>query len=202
MEALGRIIGAIAIPLVFLNLFGGIASGIWLAFLGEWDLIGYGLLLIIVSGFSLGIAMAPGMIFALPAAKMLESGNKLGHVFGLLAMAYTMLVITAWCIFAIVFCLKRIEPDALFPALIWAYGIGTAPVSFLAQKDAQAGNDAAAFTTFFVQIALLASITSIYFLEVTLAGVLGIFAVVMTVSVVIQYADAMQRESASRRGSW
>ncbi len=38
------ILSLLIIPLGILNIFGGIASGIWLAILGEWGGIGAGLL--------------------------------------------------------------------------------------------------------------------------------------------------------------
>ena len=38
----------------------------------------YGILALLVSGMGLGLAMAPGLIFAGPAVFMLEKGNKIG----------------------------------------------------------------------------------------------------------------------------
>ena len=76
MEAFARFLSVLAIPLGIINIFGGIISGIWLAILGKWGLIGYGLLAIIVSDMGLGIAMMPGLIFAAPAAVLIEKGNK------------------------------------------------------------------------------------------------------------------------------
>ena len=71
MESFARLLSVLAVPLSILNIFGGIVSGIWLAILGEWGLIGYGILALLVSGMGLGIAMAPGLIFAGPAAACL-----------------------------------------------------------------------------------------------------------------------------------
>ena len=58
MEAFVRLMTVMAVPLGILNIFGGVVSGIWLAILGEWGIIGYGILALMVSGIGLGLAMA------------------------------------------------------------------------------------------------------------------------------------------------
>ena len=78
MSKLENLFLAAAVPLSLVNIFGGIVSGIWLAILGEWGVIGTGVLAMLISGMALGIAMMPGLIFAVPAATMLENGNKIG----------------------------------------------------------------------------------------------------------------------------
>jgi hypothetical protein len=42
MQAFLALIVVLSAPLWFLNMFGGIISGVWLAILGEWGSIGYG----------------------------------------------------------------------------------------------------------------------------------------------------------------
>ena len=96
MESFARALSVIAIPLGIINMFGGIISGIWLAILGDWELIGYGILALIVSGMGIGLAMIPGMIFAAPATVMLEKGSKLGgYFFGFLSSLYTVGILVA-----------------------------------------------------------------------------------------------------------
>lgn len=68
--------GALSVPLAILNMLGGIVSGIWLAFLGEWDPILSGLGFMIFSGFVIGFALMPGLLFAGPAMMFLEKGKK------------------------------------------------------------------------------------------------------------------------------
>ena len=81
-------IGAV-VPLSLLNIFGGVVSGVWLAILGEWRVIGTGVLALFVSGMALGLAMMPGLIFSLPAAAMLERGNKIGgYIFTFLSLGF------------------------------------------------------------------------------------------------------------------
>ena len=42
-------------PLVFLNIFSGIIAFIWLAVVGEWSIIGYGVLGLLVGHFVISI---------------------------------------------------------------------------------------------------------------------------------------------------
>lgn len=44
MEIFIRFLSGLIIPIGLFNMFGGIVSGIWLAILDEWSLIGYGIL--------------------------------------------------------------------------------------------------------------------------------------------------------------
>jgi hypothetical protein len=81
MKALVGLISALSIPLMLLNMLGGIVSGIWLAILGEWGAVGAGVLGLFVSTSLLGFALMPGLLFAVPAAYCLEKGKTIGLVF-------------------------------------------------------------------------------------------------------------------------
>ncbi len=81
MNAFAKLATVLSAPLGIINMFGGIVAGIWLAILGEWGLIGYGIAALFISGIGLGIAMMPGMLFLAPAAALREEGNKAGFYF-------------------------------------------------------------------------------------------------------------------------
>lgn len=57
MQSFVKILSTFAILLGIFNLFGGIVSGIWLVILGEWGVIGYGILALIVSSMGISFAM-------------------------------------------------------------------------------------------------------------------------------------------------
>lgn len=57
----------LSLPFVILNLFGVIVAGIWLAILGDWRSIGYGIAIMIVSTFLLSIVLWFAIIFIGPA---------------------------------------------------------------------------------------------------------------------------------------
>lgn len=67
MKALENLMGAFSVVLLLLNALGGIVAGIWLAILGEWGSIGYGLMFVIGGGLLISFAMLPGMLLAGPA---------------------------------------------------------------------------------------------------------------------------------------
>lgn len=188
MDSLAKLLGVLIVPLTILNVFGGIVSGIWLAVLGEWGLIGFGILMLIFSGMFLGLVLAPGVIFALPAAAMLEKGNKLGgYFFGLLSNVYTVGILTAWCIAVLIYYINRADSDSLVPILIWSYGVATGPIMWLAQKEQ---NEYAMITTFFVELAYVMTILAILFVGVSLPTVMVLFGAIMTVGLIVQFSVA------------
>jgi hypothetical protein len=70
------ILGLASIPVMLLNFWGGIVGGIWLAILGKWDLIGLGIVSMLISSFGLGLALTPGFLFLAPAGLALDRGNN------------------------------------------------------------------------------------------------------------------------------
>src|SRR5712692_8929458 len=138
MNAFAKIANALAVPLALINRFGGIVAGIWLAILGEWGSIGYGILMLVGAGFLLGRAMMPGMLFSAPAAAFLEKGNKPAfYFFGFLSTLYTIAVLTVWCVVVLYFFANRADTSSIIPMLLWSYGVATGPIAWLAQKDLQ-----------------------------------------------------------------
>jgi hypothetical protein len=88
---------AMSVPIGFLNIFGGIVSGIWLAFLGQWRPIDIGLLSLFCTTWLIGFALMPGRLFAAPAAIAFERAHRFTDVvFGALAKLYTTAVIVTW----------------------------------------------------------------------------------------------------------
>lgn len=191
MEAFARLVSVLVVPLIILNTFGGIISGIWLAILGEWGLIGYGILALLVSGMGIGLAISPGLIFAAPAAAMLEKGNKIGgYFFGLLSTIYTVGILTAWCILVLVYYTKQANAHSIIPVLIWSYGVATGPITWLAQKDLQSGNEYGMITAFFIDVAYILTILAILFVGVSLLNVIVLFSVVMSIGLIVQFSGA------------
>lgn len=200
MEAFSKFAAALAVPLGLLNMLGGIVAGIWLAVLGKWGIIGYGVAALFVSGFGLGIAMMPGLLFAAPAAMLHEKGNKLGfYFFGFLGALYTVAVLTAWCIAVLYFFARQANADSIIPILLWSYGVATGPIGWLAQKEAQGGGgEGAMISTFFAQVAYVIVILAVFFFSVSLIDVIILFGAVMAIGLVFQFRIASQLERLSR----
>lgn len=199
MDSMIKALTVFSIPLGLINMFGGLVSGIWLAILGEWGLIGIGILALFVSSMGIGLAMMPGMIFALPAMALLEKGKKIsGYFFGFLSTLYTTAVLVVWCIAVLLYFVKHADHGSIIPILIWSYGIAIGPISWLAQKDRQGGNEHAMVSTFFIQVAYLITILGILFLQVTVLNVTVLIGVIMSVALILQFSLAFLSEQSSR----
>lgn len=199
METLTKLAAALTVPLGLLNMLGGIVAGIWLAILGEWGIIGYGLVALFVSGLGLGLAMAPGLLFAAPAAALHEKGNKLGfYFFGFLGALYTVLVLTAWCIAVLYFFVRQADTSSIIPVLLWSYGVATGPIAWMAQKEAQGGGgEGAMISTFFAQVGYVLVILAVLFFRVSVVDVAILFGAVMIIGLIFQFRIGLQMEKLS-----
>jgi hypothetical protein len=113
------IVNALSIPLLLLNLLGGVVSGIWLAVLRGWGVIGLGIAFFYVSVLILGFALMPSILLAAAAAYCAEKGRMPGLVFfGGLSSLYTLLLITIWCCSVMVIFAKSATATDLIPRLV------------------------------------------------------------------------------------
>ena len=71
-----RFIEIISIPIIFLNFGSGIVGGVWLAFLGEWRLVGIGVALLFTASFSLSILMLPSIPIGMIATYFLNRRKR------------------------------------------------------------------------------------------------------------------------------
>ena len=192
---MNAIIMLIMIPLTWLNLFGGLVSGIWLAILGEWGTIGYGLIIIFVGTFFLGLALFPTALLTGPAAFFIERPKMvfLTYPFLFLGNLYVIALITVWCGGVLYFFDLRADVSSFIPTLIWSYGVALGPWQFMAQKEAQAGTgDGSVMTTFFAQVGFVVMILMAIFMPVSLANVMIVFIVIMLIGLVFQFTVAVQ----------
>ena len=182
------IISILTIPLMLLNFFGGIASGIWLAVLGQWWAIGYGIAGLFFSSSLLGLAMMPGLVFAAPASMLAQKGKLiLAFPLMLLSQLYTYLVVIAWCIFVFIFFISHSSSNLFWPLLIWSYGVALGPLMYMVQREQMAGNsDGAWMTTFFAQLAYVAMALIAAFTRASLIDLAIIFSGLMLVGMLVQ----------------
>ena len=187
-----KLVMLLMVPLMLLNFFGGISSGIWLAILGEWWAIGYGVAGLL-SPFLLAIIMMPGLLLAEPAVVLIDKGKTfLAFSFLLLSQLYTYAVINAWCMFVFYFFMHQAGQDTFWPLLIWSYGVALAPWMYMTQKEQQGGTgDASAMTTFFAQVAYIVVVLVVVFGSATLIDLAIIFGAIMLVPMLIQTGIAL-----------
>lgn len=182
MQAL---ISLLMVPLMVLNIFGGIASGIWLAILGEWGGIGMGLLASIGGAFFCSILLLPGFLISVPAVLIMEKGSilrVLGFIIGMVGLFWTFIVMSGWGMFSFDYFMARADSDSRIPYLIWAYGVATGPWAYMASKE---DSDYSFFSVFFLQIASVTSIVTIGFIDMSGMGIFLTFAGIMLLGYVL-----------------
>ena len=175
---------------MLLNVLGPIVAGIWLAVLGEWRAIGYGILGLFVSHFALAFAMAPSLLFALPAVRLAERGRWFWmYLFGTLGSTYMIAAIAAWSALVLWFFTKSAEPGRLVPLLIWSYGAATGPLAWMASKEQ---TPTSYVYTFHAQIGYVTMVLLFGLAGLGLKGSLIGFLVVMSPVLLLQLAEIIE----------
>jgi hypothetical protein len=124
----------------FLNAFAGIAGFVWLAILGQWELVIVGILALVLSTFLLWFALMPaGLLFGTPGMALLERRHFfIGALPLLLEEAWTYAVMFVWCLFVFHFTMGTWGgPNyPVYPSLLWMYGVATGPFTYAVVRDA------------------------------------------------------------------
>lgn len=174
-----KLLELLAVPILILNMVGGVIAGIWLAFLGEWRLILLGILLLFTSRFYLSILMLPGLLFDAPAIYFFEKKNPLMYLFGYLSQFYTNFLIVGTCAFAFFICTKYYNEDyklGLIPYMLWSWGMALGPWQFFQSKEP--GNEFSAITLFVASFLYF-----LFLISILLGPIFTLISVVMFVVV-------------------
>jgi len=135
---LKSLLDTLGIPIMFLNFGAGIIGGIWLAFLGQWKLLGIGIFLLLTSHWTLSLLMLPGIPLGMIAARFYEKKNPFGHFFGFLSQLYTNILIVGTCLVALAICSYFPREEGVLgylPFLLWSWGMALGPWQFFASKE-------------------------------------------------------------------
>jgi hypothetical protein len=190
MRALTALITAFSVPMILLNLLGGIVGGIWLIILGMWSPIGVSLGILFVGSFALGFLLMPSLIFAIPAAKAAERGNTGAAVFiGMFALLYTTILIVAWA-FMILKAFAGMGPDAAqWPLMLISYGAATGPWAYMASKEERAnpgGVQHSAIHVFFLSAGYIVAMGARLFAAASFETCLWILIITMVIGLILQ----------------
>jgi hypothetical protein len=181
-----RIIEILSLPIMILNMVGGIIGGIWLAILGEWGLIGIGILLMFTSHWILAILMMPSLLFMGIAMHFYEKKNFLAYLFVFISQLYTNLLIVATFIFAFFVCSKFYTGDigmGYIPYLLWSWGMALVPWQFFASKELE--NGFTAITLFSASVFYFLFLISIFISSRLAIIIIIIFGVVQLIALPI-----------------
>jgi hypothetical protein len=187
MKALMGLISALSFPLMLLNGFGGIISGIWLAVIRDWRPLGLGIGFFLFSSLILGLALAPSLLLAAPAAYFAEKGKTLGVVcFGALSSLYVLTLITVWCCGVLFLFVRDAQATTFIPRLIWSYGVATGPWAYMASKDESDEGFGSTFAVFLAMLAYLVLMLLVAFFGISLIGAVKVFGSFMLVGLFVQ----------------
>lgn len=107
-----------------------LGAGLWLAVLGQWSVIGYGVALLFLGTFGLGVAQLPGKklveIAELRGTRVMAAGVMLAAtLWGSLCMAF-------WAELSAQRYLPLAHGAVTVPMWIWGYGVAVLPLYALA----------------------------------------------------------------------
>lgn len=178
----------LTLPLMLLNVFGGIVSGIWLAILGQWWAIGIGLAAIIAHMFVTAPVMLLGVVFGAPGAALISRGhNVLALPFLLLTQLWTYGIIAIWCIASFHYFMSNADHRTYIPLLIWSYGVATGPWANLSQRELRAGGgEAGLMATFFAQMAYVVTALALVFVTAAPMTLLIVFLSLLGIGMLAQ----------------
>jgi hypothetical protein len=165
-NVMGGLFGLIFIAQLIFNFIGPIIAGIWLAYIGEWSLIGLGFAYMLGGVMFVSVLLLPGMIFMAGGIAIGAERNPFVAVLtGLPILAWTYAVAIGSSAFVMHTATDYIDwNDHRIAFLLWGASIALAPWSFLASKDNQSGNDngGSTMTALFLNIAIISAAISYY----------------------------------------
>lgn len=177
---------ALSVPILLLNLFGGIIGGIWLMIAGEWSIFVSGLLYMIFGATIIGFLLLPSLMFSAPAAAFIERKKyALFFVFGLFGILYTYGLIALSTYFVANTILSS-ESAPIWASLLWLYAVVLAPWQFMASKEQD--NTSTTMTTFFLALGVLMIMILMGIFGVSLDGAFPVFIFILVASLLLQLA--------------
>lgn len=193
----------LVLPFIILNMLAGLVGGAAMLFQGEWTAFFLGLAWMLIGAFALSLALLPGMIF-LPIVKWAAERESMPLMLlaGIPAMIWTYVVIAVSCV--VVFAAIINNSGVGFFQMLWGYAAATGPWSFLARKDAEAGNDQASMPAFFSQLGVIAMMVATFINPdgTDFFTLLYWFAPVLGIGLVLQLFVVWVETKNARRGYW
>lgn len=155
------------IPIMILNMFSAIVGGIWLAFIGEWRLIGIGIFLMITSHWILTLLMLPGIGLTALMGAFSNPKNVFVYIIGYFSNLYLNILISVWCILSFIICTNFYGAEyqseisyELLPYLLWSWSMALSPWQYFANYERD--NEYTMATTYIVSVFYLLFLVSTF----------------------------------------
>jgi len=132
-------VAALSLTLVILwalNVFSGIVSGVWLAVIGEWRLIGVGIMMSLAMPWAFMIVMLPQLGLMGLLGPVVDRGKTfLLWPVGFLTSLYGNTVIGVWVFLVFLVFSAHMGNGNHIPLLLWGYATSMAPLAYMASKE-------------------------------------------------------------------
>jgi hypothetical protein len=149
------LVTVLGVPLLVLNLAGGIVAGVWLMFLGEWWPLVVGVAVIVGGAWACALLLSPSLLIGMFAALLFERGGIYRLVAYPLVLAvslWTYVVMCVWTLLWFFYFSHSALSGSIIPMMLWAYTVATAPWSYMAQREAQGGEHTSSMAVFFLEL--------------------------------------------------
>jgi hypothetical protein len=162
---LGGLMTLLTVPLFFLNMFGGMVSGIWLMILGRWGEFGLGIFILFAGSFLLGLVIMPSFLLQAGGGALLQKGKSItGFLLMLLGGLWIYFVVYIWCGATFVTMIDGANGHP-WPLALWGYANAVGPWAYMASKDREATGST--IVVFVAQLGCVSMMIGYLFLHAT-----------------------------------
>ena len=129
---LSLILGVIMV----LNIGSWLVGAIWLAIIGEWGLLLYGLGLSIVMPYAYSFALIPTMLVMTWMSHAIEKNQKtLAKVLIIVSTIYQYAILMFWVLYVFEWSLGYYPEVNMIPLILYGYATMTGPLTYMGQKE-------------------------------------------------------------------
>ncbi|MDD3593802.1 MAG: hypothetical protein PHX18_04140 [Candidatus Gastranaerophilales bacterium] len=171
---------------IFIETILPIIAIIWLALLGNWDIIITGTLTLVFAPFLIGIFLSPVLATLTFFMKILNL-EILTYIFILLGNLYTLIVMAGWGLYVLnMFTKMSSHPSEFVPICIVCFTLSTAPFMFMALKeDNILSENIAIISVFAFKIAYLFLLIDLFGFSMNIKNALIIPSCIMMLTLII-----------------
>lgn len=194
---LKKITSAILHPLFYANLAAMGFGALWLVTLGQWQVMGFGTIMVFLSPYILPLLMMPAGVFSNFMVRYQNNGNKSRErVMFACSLGYILAFLAAWCAFVFGRVLQGVAPHAEMAGLVWAASLTIGPLLWWVGKDTNN-----VFMISMVEVAQLAVLALVVLRVVTEETAFDVFfAVVSAFLLAATLAQLLYDEVTTRKG--
>jgi hypothetical protein len=129
-------VSLLVLPLVLLNSVGGLVALVWLVILGQWAVLGYGILAMIAMPPLFALVQLPALGFTAAGAWLSDRNWRVAMIVCVfLGALWTNILVVGWCLLIVVKYVQPVRDISPIPILLWGYTVAVGPLAYMARKD-------------------------------------------------------------------